>query len=149
MGWQPEIDELEHRKRLALQMGGEENIARQHKRGKLTVRERIGIFADPGSFDEIGALTGTATYDSEQKLETFSPQSFVVGVCALNGRKVIVNAGDFTIRGGSGGYGPKGKYAEEMAGEWRLPYVRLLDATGGSVRKFEGKWCCQLSLASE
>ncbi|HJN49608.1 MAG: carboxyl transferase domain-containing protein [Pseudomonadales bacterium] len=137
MVWQPEIEELEHRKKLAEQMGGEENIARHHARGKLTVRERLAVFADPESFEEIGALTGTATYDSEQKLETFSPQAFVVGVCSLDGRKVIVNGGDFTIRGGSGGYGPKGNYAEEMAEEWRLPYVRLLDASGGSVRQFE------------
>lgn len=137
MVWQPEIDELEHRKHLAAQMGGEEGIARQHSRGKLTVRERIAGLADPGSFDEIGGLTGTATYGSDHKIATFTPESFIVGTCNLNGRRVIINAGDFTIRGGSGGYGPKGNYAELMAMEWKLPYVRLLDATGGSVKTFE------------
>ncbi|MEE8399559.1 MAG: carboxyl transferase domain-containing protein [Desulfobacterales bacterium] len=137
MVWEPEIEELEHRKHLAAQMGGEENIARQRARGKLTVRERIAGIADPDSFDEIGGLTGTATYGSDQKLDAFTPDSFVVGTCTLDGRKVILNAGDFTIRGGSGGYGPKGNYAELMAQEWHLPYIRLLDATGGSVKTFE------------
>jgi|TARA_B100002003_G_scaffold251519_1_gene295579 acetyl-CoA carboxylase carboxyltransferase component len=137
MVWQPEIDELKHRQHLAAKMGGEENIARQRARGKLTVRERIAGLVDPDSFDEIGGLTGRATYDSDQKLESFTPESFVVGICTLNGRKAIINAGDFTIRGGSGGYGPKGTYAEQLSMEGRLPYVRLLDATGGSVRHFE------------
>ena len=41
MVWQPEIDELNYRKKLAAQMGGRENIERSHKRGKLTVRERL------------------------------------------------------------------------------------------------------------
>ena len=137
MVWQPEIEELEHRKKLAEQMGGEENIARHRSRGKLPVRERLALLVDPGSFEEIGALTGTATYDKDQKLEGFTPQAFVVGSCELNGRRVLVNGGDFTIRGGSGGYGPKASYLEQMAEEWRLPYVRLLDASGGSVRHFE------------
>ncbi len=137
MVWQPEIDELTHRRELAAQMGGEENVAKHRARGKLPVRERLAILADPGSFDEIGGLTGAATYDEDQKLKSFTPQSFVVGLCEVNGQKVIVNGGDFTIRGGSGGYGPKGNYAEQIAEEWRIPYVRLLDAAGGSVRHFE------------
>ena len=137
MVWQPEIDELKHRKHLAAQMGGEEGIARQRKRGKLTVRERISAIADPGTLDEIGGLTGTGTYDSDGKLTSFKPNSFVVGACNLNGRKVVIKAEDFTLRGGSSGYGPKGNYAELMSEEWRLPYIRLLDATGGSVRTFE------------
>jgi len=137
MVWKPEIDELKHRKQLASQMGGEEGIARQHGRGKLTVRERIAALADPHSFDEIGGLTGAGSYNGDQELESFKPTPFVVGTCKLNGRTVVLNGGDFTIRGGSGGYGPKGEYAEQMAEEWRLPYIRLLDATGGSVKTFE------------
>jgi acetyl-CoA carboxylase carboxyltransferase component len=48
MSWKPEIEELERRLALARQMGGAEGIARQHERGKLTVRERIEALADPG-----------------------------------------------------------------------------------------------------
>ena len=54
MVWQPEIDELNYRKHLAEQMGSDEGIERQRKRGKLTVHERIAKLADPGSFRELG-----------------------------------------------------------------------------------------------
>lgn len=138
MVWQPELDELKHRRHLAEQMGGTEGVARQHAHGKLTVRERITALADPGSFQEIGGLTGNATYEGD-KLVAFIPANSVVGVCALNGRKVVVSGGDFTVRGGAAdaAVGRKTGYAQELALDWRLPYIRLLDATGGSVRTFE------------
>ncbi len=138
MVWQPEIDELKYRKELAQKMGGEEGIARQHSRGKLTVRERIAALADPDSFQEIGGLAGAASYKDGQ-LESFRPANSVMGLCTLNGRKVVFSGGDFTVRGGAAdaAVGNKGGYAQKLALEWRIPYIRLLDATGGSVRTFE------------
>ena len=138
MVWQPEIDELNQRRELARQMGGEAGIARQRKRGKLTVRERIEAISDPGSFQEIGGLAGSATYEGD-KLVAFTPANTVIGTSRLDGRRVVLNAGDFTVRGGAAdaAVGNKGGYAQRMACEWRLPYVRLLDAAGGSVRTFE------------
>ncbi len=138
MVWQPEIDELKYRQHLAEQMGGEEGIARQHARGKLTVRERIAALADPGSFQEIGGLAGSATYDGD-KLVAFRPANSVIGLCTLNGRKVVISGGDFTVRGGAAdaAVGNKAGHAQKLALDWRLPYIRLLDATGGSVRTFE------------
>ncbi len=138
MVWQPEIDELNQRRELARQMGGEAGIARQRKRGKLTVRERIEAICDPGSFREIGGLAGSATYEGD-KLVAFTPANTVIGTSRLDGRRVVLNAGDFTVRGGAAdaAVGNKGGYAQRMACEWRLPYVRLLDAAGGSVRTFE------------
>lgn len=47
MVWEPEINELENRKKLAEQMGGQEGVAKQHSQGKLTVRERIVKLTDP------------------------------------------------------------------------------------------------------
>lgn len=139
MSWQSELDELHHRKELGKQMGGPEGIERQHARGKLTVRERIDKLVDPESFSEFGPLVGAAHYDGN-RLTSFTPKGAVEGVCKLNGRKVILSGGDFTIRGGSGG-GAGGLGAELASNrrslEWRMPYVRLLDAAGGSVRSFE------------
>ena len=66
MVWQPEIEELRHRRHLAEQMGGLKGIERQHSRGKLTVRERIEALADPGSFQEIGSLAGSARYEHDR-----------------------------------------------------------------------------------
>jgi acetyl-CoA carboxylase carboxyltransferase component len=136
--WQPEIDELKRRKALAEQMGGKEGIERQHSRGKLTVRERIDGLADPGSFQEIGALAGSARYEGNE-LASFTPSNAVVGTISLDGRRVVFSGGDFTVRGGAAdaAIGNKRGHAEEMARQWRLPYIRLLDATGGSVRTFE------------
>ena len=138
MVWQPEIDELNHRKYLAEQMGGKEGIERQHSRGKLTVRERIARLADPDSFQEIGTLVGSATYEGD-KLVDLTPSNYVIGTCTLNGRQVVLNCGDFTVRGGAAdaSIGDKTGYAQKLAINYRLPYIRLLDSTGGSVKTFE------------
>ena len=139
IGWDAELDELELRTSLAHKMGGENNVAFHKGRGKLTVRERIDALVDPGSFEEIGTLAGSATYDVDGNLTGFTPANTVIGVSKINGRKVMVNGGDFTIRGGASdaNVGNKTAYSERMAIEWRVPFVRLLDAAGGSVRTFE------------
>ena len=140
MSWQKEIEELEKRHEMARGMGGPEGIARQHLQGKLTVRERIEAFVDPGSLREFMALSGSGAYENGS-LVSFTPKASVDGFCTLDGRKVVFSAGDFTVRGGSGG-GSHGGLGMEMAAnrralEWRVPYIRLLDAAGGSVRSFE------------
>src|SRR6478752_5064488 len=117
-------------------MGGPEGIARQRSRGKLTVRERIDALADPDSFREFMGLAGDAEYAGSE-LAAFTPKPLVEGTCLVDGRKLIVTAGDFTVRGGSAG--TRGGLGQESASnvrarEWRIPYVRLLDAAGGSVR---------------
>ena len=134
------LQELELRQEIARRMGGPEGIARQRSRGKLPVRERIALLADDDSFREFGMLVGHARYDGDA-LADFTPKGHVDGMCTIDGRKIVVTAGDFTVRGGSGG-GPEGGLgvelrASERAKEWLLPYVRLLDAAGGSVRSFE------------
>src|SRR5437660_4853905 len=140
MSWAVEVAELNRRKQLAAQMGGEQGIARQRQRGKLTVRERIEALADPGSFREFMGLVGSATYN-EGDLVEFTPKPEVDGTLAIGGRKIVVRASDFTVSGGAGG-GSAGQLGQELpatarAIEWRLPFVKLLDAAGGSVRGFE------------
>jgi len=139
MSWQKEVDELQQRLALARQMGGPEGVARQRRDGKLTVRERIDALADPGSFREFMGLTGRGSYE-DGTLTGFTPKPVVEGTLRLAGRKAVVTAGDFTVRGGSGGR--RGGLGQELSAsqraiEWRLPYIRLLDAAGGSVRAFE------------
>ena len=138
MAWQPEIEELKRRQALADQMGGEAGVAEQRKRGKLTVRERIELLSDPGSFREIGKLAGAATYEDDELVDV-RPSNTVIGLAGLNGRRAVLTAGDFTVRGGASdaAIGNKSGHAQKMALDWRLPFVRLLDATGGSVRTFE------------
>jgi acetyl-CoA carboxylase carboxyltransferase component len=135
---QPELDELARRGELALGMGGAENIERQHKGGKLTVRESIERLLDPGSFREVGALAGAARYDDDGALHELRPSNFVMGQGRIAGRRVVVGGDDFTVRGGAAdaSIGGKQGYSERMALELKLPLVRLVDGTGGggSVR---------------
>ena len=129
--------ELGRRREMGLQMGGQESVDFHHGRGKLTVRERLDLLVDPGSLREFGALRGKASYDDNNELVDFTPKGEVNAMAMIDGRKVVVSGGDFTVRGGSasgqGGLGEELRPAER-AREWQLPFVRLLDAAGGSVR---------------
>ena len=55
--WDGEVEELKRREKLARAQGGKAGIAKQHARGRLTIRERIDAFFDPGSFQEHGKAT--------------------------------------------------------------------------------------------
>ena len=141
MTWQPELDDVRRRRDLAERMGGPDKVRRQHEAGRLTVRERLAALLDDGSFDEIGTLAGTAVYDSAGEMADFRPANFVTGTGRINGRKVVVGADDFTIRGGAADAAIAGKqvYAEQLASQMRLPLVRLVEGTGGggSVKMLE------------
>ena len=141
-GWQPELDELAERKRTAQAMGGPERIARQHAGGRLTVRERIDTLLDPHTFLEIGSIAGKAKYDASQRVMTdFMPANGVFGRGTVDGRPVVIFGDDFTIRGGSADASIKHKYQmpEYMAGEFRLPLIRMIEGSGGggSVKTIE------------
>lgn len=143
MTWQPEIDELSYRRRLAARMGGEDKVGRHKAAGKLTVRERIDEIADPGSFREVGGLSGSGRYDSNGRLVDLIPSNLVMGRAQVGGRPVVLVGDDFTVRGGAndGAVGDKLIHAEKMARDLRLPMIRLVDGTGGggSVRNIEIK----------
>ena len=136
MSWQDELDEAAQRREMALQMGGDERVARQKTAGKLTVRERIDQLLDPGSFHEIGGLTGYATYDRDNKLIKLTPSGYVIGRGLVEGRPVVVGGNDFTVRapGPDPASGSKHAAAERLAAELRIPLIRLIDGFGGSVR---------------
>ena len=131
-GWMPEIEEI-RRREAALAMGGPQKVARQRASGRRTVRERIDRLADPGTFAEIGALTGFADYDEEGRLRSVLPANFVAGTARIDGRPVLIGADDFTVRGGSGDAAIHAKqvFSEEYANQMLLPVVRLLDGASG------------------
>jgi len=105
----------------------------------MTARERIAAFADPGTFHELGMLTGKGDYSAEGELRGVTPSNCVMGRAEATGAPVMVVADDFTIRGGSSeaAVADKWIYAERMAYEFRLPLVRLVDSAGGSVKILE------------
>ncbi len=139
--WEPELKELRRREALAEKMGGEEKVERQHFFGKLTVRERIDLMADPESFHELGKAAGVATYDENGVLIDLVPSNFVFGTARVGGRPVILSGDDFTVRGGSAdaSIAAKRNGSEQLAAELRLPHIRLVDGMGGggSVKTIE------------
>ena len=141
MTWEPELEELRRREALAAAMGGEESVARQRSRGKLTVRDRIALLVDEGSWRETGQIAGRASYGDDGSLTEFTPTNFVVGQGRIDGRGVVVQGDDFTVRGGAADASIWEKYVwpEKAANELRLPLVRLVDGTGGggSVKRLE------------
>jgi acetyl-CoA carboxylase carboxyltransferase component len=136
MSWQKEVDEIAKRREFARGLGGSEAIAKQRNAGRLNARERIDKLVDPGSFREIGALTGSATYDENFKLTSVLPANSVIGTAKIEGRSVSINADDWTIRGGSSeaAISEKWIYSETYAEEMRIPLVRLVESAGGSVK---------------
>lgn len=141
MSWKSHIDELRARERLAEQMGGDERVARQRGMGKLTVRERVAFLADPGSFHEVGKIAGKAGYGPDDLIAEFLPATMVFGRATLNGRPAVILGDDFTVRGGASDASIAGKMlmAEQMANEYGMPIVRMIDGTGGggSVKSLE------------
>ncbi|MFL5284571.1 MAG: carboxyl transferase domain-containing protein, partial [Rhodopila sp.] len=141
VGWEPELAELWHRQALARELGGQERVARQHAGGRLTVRERIDRLLDAGTFQEIGSIAGKATYDADGNIIAFTPGNCVFGRGLLDGRPVVVAGDDFTLRGGSADASIKGKpkMSEEIATQFRMPIIRLIEGSGGggSVKTIE------------
>ena len=141
MSWNEELDELARRKRFAEQMGGPDKVKRQHDSGKLAVRERIARLLDAGSFTEVGALAGKATYDADGKLTHASPTNQVIGRGRIDGKPVAIIGDDFTVRGGASDASniEKFMYPEQLAHDLCLPIIRLVDGTGGggSVKQLE------------
>lgn len=81
--------------------GGTKRIEAQHKKGKLTARERVHFLLDEGSFEEIGALVTHRSTDFGMEEQVFLGDGVVTGFGAIHGRLVYVFAQDFTVFGGS------------------------------------------------
>lgn len=136
MSWEPEVKELERRRYLAKQQGGEAGIAKQHARGRLTIRERIDAVLDKGSFREHGQATASPVYDDNDEVVEYVPANYIVGFGKIKDRRVVVGGEDFTLKGGSPNAAGlrKSVYAEHLAVQYKVPLVRMLEGGGGSVK---------------
>lgn len=137
-GWKCEAEEIRQRYQWAEAMGGEEAVRQRHENGFLTVRERIAGITDPGSFQEVGKLTGKGQYDENGKLIKVVPAPYVMGIAEVDGRPVAIGGEDTTVRGGtSWGHGRRkggqGGFVDDIACHYRIPLIRLIDGYGGGV----------------
>ena len=135
MSWRAEADEIAAKQALARAQGGAAAVARQHAKGRLTIRERIAAMLDAGSFRELGAAAGEAERDEAGALTGFAPANFVLGFGTVDGRRCVVGGEDFTLAGGSPNEAGlrKSIYAEQLAVSHRTPLIRLHEGAGGSV----------------
>jgi acetyl-CoA carboxylase carboxyltransferase component len=135
MSWKKEVDEINRRRTLAKAQGGVAAIDKHHGRGKLTVRERIDAVLDGGSFREMGQMAGGAYLDEAGKVERFDPANYVLGLGQVDGRTVAIGGEDFTLKGGSPNAAGlrRSVYAEQLACDYQVPLIRLLEGGGGSV----------------
>mgnify|MGYP005853895201 CR=1 FL=1 len=95
------IKRLEDAIALAKLGGGQLRIDSQHKKGKLTARERIHFLLDEGSFEEIGMFVTHRSTEFGLQREKFLGDGVVTGYGTIHGRPVYVFAQDFTVFGGS------------------------------------------------
>src|SRR5258705_4370383 len=148
MNWKPELDDLARREAFARGEGGVDKVKRQGGQGRLPVRGRIEKLVDSKSFHEIGAISGIAEYDEHGELKNLTPANCVFGRGKIDGRTVVVVGDDFTVRGGSAdaSISTKPLMAEEMAHDFRLPIIRIIEGSGGggSVKTIETKGAANL-----
>ena len=134
------VDELTERKDKNRAMGGADKVARQRSLGKLTVRERMELLFDPGTFMETGLL-GTHMSNSPQMQGKSTPADGVVtGIGEIDGRKTCVIAYDFTVMAGSMGMVGELKAGRirELALRERIPIVWLIDSAGARIQEAAG-----------
>jgi propionyl-CoA carboxylase beta chain len=128
---------LEQKKAEALLGGGEKRIAAQHKKGKLTARERIDILLDEGSFEEIGMFVSHRCTDFGMEKEQYLGDGVVTGYGTVHGRLVYVFSQDFTVFGGSLSETHAEKICKimDMAMENGAPVIGLNDSGGARIQE--------------
>jgi propionyl-CoA carboxylase beta chain len=131
------IDKLEARRAAARAGGGKARVETQHKRGKLTARERIELLMDRGSFEELDTFVEHRSNDFGMEKQKIAGDGVVTGHGTVNGRTVFVFAKDFTVFGGSLSetHAQKIVKIQDMAMRARAPIVGLFDAGGARIQE--------------
>ncbi|HYF57180.1 MAG TPA: acyl-CoA carboxylase subunit beta [Salinarimonas sp.] len=131
------LDRLEERRAGARLGGGEARIAAQHKRGKLTARERVELLLDDGSFEELDMFVQHRCTDFGMAESKVPGDGVVTGWGTVNGRKVFVFSKDFTVFGGSlsEAHAQKITKLQDMALKSRAPVIGLFDAGGARIQE--------------
>jgi propionyl-CoA carboxylase beta chain len=133
----PRVEELRARREAASLGGGAEAIRRQHERGKLTARERVDLFADPGTFEELDPFKTHRCRDFGMAEKTVPGDGVVGGFCRVDGRPTAVFAQDFTVFGGSlsGANAEKICKLMDLALKTGVPVVGLNDSGGARIQE--------------
>lgn len=127
----PRLERFRALHQTAMEGGGEDRIAKQHAKGKMTARERITQFLDEGTFQELQPYTTTPAEDA------VPGDGVITGFGTVEGRTVFVYAQDFTVLGGSVSLAHARKIVQvsEMAMNNGAPIVGLLDSGGARIQE--------------
>lgn len=122
---------------LAMKGGGDKRIEAQHKKGKLSARERLQLLLDEGSFEEIGMLVTHRCKDFGMENEVYPGDGVVTGYGTINGRLVYVYSQDFTVFGGSLSETHAEKIVKimELALQNGAPVIGLNDSGGARIQE--------------
>jgi propionyl-CoA carboxylase beta chain len=128
---------LEQKIKQAEQGGGAKRIESQHKKGKLTARERIHFLLDEGSFEEIGKFVTHRATDFGLEKEKYLGDGVVTGFGTVNGRLVYVYSQDFTVFGGSLSETHAEKICRvmDLAMQNGAPVIGLNDSGGARIQE--------------
>jgi propionyl-CoA carboxylase beta chain len=131
------VKHLHEKRELAKLGGGEARLESQHKKGKLTARERLHFLLDEGSFEEIGMFVTHRSTDFGMEKEKYDGDGVVTGYGTINGRLVYVYSQDFTVFGGSLSETQSEKICKimEMAMTNGAPIIGLNDSGGARIQE--------------
>ena len=132
--------ELAEKKATAREMGGADRVQRQHDQGKLTVRERLDLLFDEGTFVEFGMLAHHQSQSPAMQGKFTPADGVITGVGDIDGRKACVIAYDFTVMAGSMGMVTeiKAPRMRELALKERIPLIWLVDSAGARIQEATG-----------
>ena len=133
----PRINRLREQKAKSHLGGGQERIEAQHKKGRLTARERLDLLLDKGSFREVDTFIVHRTKDFGLDQQVFPGDSVVTGWGTIDGRLVYVYSQDFTVLGGSLGEVHAEKVCKimDMAMKNGAPCIGLNDSGGARIQE--------------
>src|SRR5437868_5473313 len=131
------LDKLEARRARARAGGGKARVEAQHKRGKLTARERVDLLMDQDTFEEFDMFVEHRTSEFGMEKTKVPGDGVVTGWGTINGRTVFVFAKDFTVFGGSLSetHAQKIMKVQDMAMKARAPIIGLFDAGGARIQE--------------
>jgi acetyl-CoA/propionyl-CoA carboxylase carboxyl transferase subunit len=134
------IEKLRAKREAAEKGGGDERIAKQHEKGKMTARERIDYFLDEGTFHEFDQFRTHRNHTFGMEEKQLLTDGVVTGYGEVNGRTTFVFAHDFTVFGGSLGevFAEKICKVMDKAMEVGAPVIGLNDSAGARIQEGVG-----------
>ncbi|MFQ5885463.1 MAG: acyl-CoA carboxylase subunit beta [Thermoplasmata archaeon] len=137
MSTQDKIKELKEKREQAKLGGGKKRIEVQHKKGKLTARERLDLLLDPGTFREMDVFVTHRISDFGMDEKKFLGDGVVTGYGRVDGRLVYVFSQDFTVFGGSLGemFAEKVVKVMDLAMRNGAPFIGLNDSGGARIQE--------------